>query len=147
MSTQQQVSEDASAARPGAFRWLRITSSLVLLLVLIQAVLAGRGLNFGGNAIDIHGMVANVTGLMVLIQLVLTFVAGGQGRLRSTLIGTNVLLAILVVIQFGLGYGGKNNKTAASLHVPNGVLIMGVATVVACLAWFAASPSAALTNP
>jgi hypothetical protein len=60
------------------------------------------------------------------------------------LIATNVLLAILVIIQFGLGYGGKNNATAASLHVPNGVLIMGVATVVACIVWFG-SPARAVT--
>jgi hypothetical protein len=131
----------------GGLRWLKITSLLVLLLVLIQAVLAGRGLNFGGNAIDIHGMVANLTGLMVLIQLILTFVAGAQGRFRMRLIGTNVLLAILVIIQFGLGYGGKDNATAASLHVPNGVLIMGVATVAACLVWFAAPRSVALSEP
>ncbi|HVB63597.1 MAG TPA: hypothetical protein VNE17_02625 [Nitrolancea sp.] len=137
METRQQATGDLTSTHPGAYRWLRITAPFVLLLVLIQAVLAGRGLSFGGDAIDIHGMVANLTGLMVLIQVVLAFAAGIRGRFRSLLLGTNVLLLILVIAQFGLGYGGRDNRTAAALHVPNGVLIFGVATVVACLVWLA----------
>jgi len=135
MTMQQQSRVELSSARPGAYKWLRITSLLVLLLVLVQAVFAGRGLWFGGNAIDIHGGIANLTGLVVLAQLVLVFVAGLSGRFRMPLIVTNVLLFILIFVQFGLGYGGRDNATAASLHVPNGVLIFGVATVAACLAW------------
>ena len=137
METQQQATADLSGTPQGALRWLRITAPIVLLLVFIQAVLAGRGISFGGNAIDIHGMVANLTGLVVLIQVVLAFFAGMQGRVRSMLLGTNVLLLILIIAQFGLGYGGRDSRTAASLHVPNGVLIFGVATVVACIVWLA----------
>jgi hypothetical protein len=145
MATQPEATQELTSARPVAFRWLRITAPIVLLLVLIQAVLAGRGLYISGNDINIHGMVANLTGLFVLIQVVLVFVAGLRGRFRMPLIVTNVLLFILVFAQFGLGYGGKDSTTAASLHVPNGVLIFGVATVVACLVWLASPRRAALS--
>lgn len=141
MTMREKYEVDLGSARPRAYQWLRITSALVLLLVLIQAVFAGRGLWFGGNAIDIHGGIANLTGLVVLAQLVLVFVAGLSGSFRTSLIATNVLLFILVVVQFGLGYGGRDNATAASLHVPNGVLIFGVATVASCLAWLKAPVS------
>lgn len=141
MVVREKNAVELTSKRPGAYLWLRITSALVLLLVLIQAALAGRGLNFGGNWIDIHGGVANLTGLAVVAQLVLVFVAGLGGRAKMPLIATNVLLIILVFVQFGLGYGGRDSATAASLHVPNGVLIFGVATVAACLA-FLKSPVA-----
>ena len=38
-------------------------------------------------------------------------------------------LVVLVVVQIGLGYGGRDSGTAASLHVPNGVLIFGLSIV------------------
>ncbi len=135
MATRENGHAELTSARPGAYTWLRITSLLTLLLVLIQAVFAGRGLWFGGNAIDIHGGIANLTGLVVLAQLVLVFVAGLNGRDKMPMVVTNIILFILVFVQFGLGYGGRDNATAASLHVPNGVLIFGVAAVAACLAW------------
>jgi hypothetical protein len=138
MTTRGNSSAELTSARPGAYKWLRITSLLVLLLVLIQAVFAGRGLWFGGNAINIHGGIANLTGLAVLAQLVLVFVAGLRGRASTPIIVTNVVLFILTFAQFGLGYGGRDNATAASLHVPNGVLIFGVATLAACLVWLKA---------
>jgi hypothetical protein len=141
MVAREKNAADLTSKRAGAYTWLRIMSLLTLLLVLIQAALAGRGLMFGGSWIDIHGGVANLTGLVVLAQLILTFVAGLGGRFKTPLIVTNVLLFVLVFVQFGLGYGGRDNATAASLHVPNGVLIFGVATVAACLTWIK-SPAA-----
>lgn len=138
MTTREKSRAELTSARPGAYTWLRITSLLTLLLVLVQAVFAGRGLWFGGNAINIHGGIANLTGLVVLAQLVVVFVAGLSGRDKMPMILTNVVLFILVFAQFGLGYGGRDSATAASLHVPNGVLIFGVAAVAACLAWMKA---------
>lgn len=135
MVVRENTASELTSKRPGAFRALRITAPLVLLLVLIQAVLAGRGLMYGGNAITIHGGIGDFTFLVALAQLILVLSAGLRGSGKWLLIITNALLFVLVIVQLGLGYGGHDNAVAAWWHIPNGVFLFGVATVAACLAW------------
>ncbi len=124
-----------TSKRTGAYRVLRITAPLVLLLVLVQAAMAGRGLMYGGNAIAIHGGIGNLTFLVALAQLALVVLAGMRGPGKWLLIITNALLVVLVIVQLGLGYGGRESPVAAWWHVPNGVFLFGVATVATCVAW------------
>lgn len=118
---------DTSTARPTIVTALRVVASLVVLIILVQAVFAGRGLNFQGDSLKIHGGIGNVTFLLVLVQLGLTAFAGFRGRTRNLLLGTSALLTLLVVAQLGLGYSGREGGQAAALHIPNGVLIFGLA--------------------
>ena len=141
MVVREKTAAELTSKRPGAFRTLRITAPLVLLLVLIQAMMAGRGLMYGGNAFAIHGGIGNLTFLVALAQLILVLSAGLRGPGKSPLIITNALLFVLVIVQLGLGYGGRDNAVAAWWHVPNGVFLFGVATVATCLAWMKAPAS------
>lgn len=118
---------DTPAARPGIVTALRIIAPLVVLAVLIQAVFAGRGLFLNTDNLTIHGGIGNFTFLLVLVQLALVAFARFQGRARTMLLGTSALLVLLVVVQLGLGYSGRDGGQAAAWHVPNGVLIFGLA--------------------
>ena len=123
-----------TVSRPGLLRLHAITVGLTTLAVFIQAVLAGRGQFVDRTFLDIHGYVANALFLLVIAQVALAVLAGISGPLRMPVLGLNVALLILVFSQIGLGYAGRENGTAASLHVPLGVLIFGLTVAAMSLA-------------
>jgi hypothetical protein len=99
--------------------------------VLIQALFAGRGLYLNHDMLEVHGQIGNLTFLAVLAQLVIVFLLGIRGPLNRPLLGSCALLAILVTIQLGLGYSGRDSGgQAAAWHVPNGVLIFGLTIAI-----------------
>ncbi|MCB0993713.1 MAG: hypothetical protein KDB21_01385 [Acidimicrobiales bacterium] len=108
-------------------RWFTLAFCL---LVLVQAVLAGRHL-YDGADIDLHGYVGNATFLVG----VFTAVAAWRGRLERRLLMIAVALVVLSFAQTGLGYSGRDSAEAAALHIPLGVLTFGVAGAQAALAW------------
>lgn len=126
----RQPSSGSSAARPGALRALLAIAGLTALLVLAQAGLAGQFLNLtntNGNIQKIHGYLGNTVFLLALAQVVLVIVSGVTGSLRSGLLAMTLTLVVLITAQLGLGYSGRErDNVAASLHIPNGVLIFGV---------------------
>ena len=127
MTVEQRTATEQVAARPGLVQALRIIAPLLTLVVLVQAVFAGRGLFINSDNIDIHGGLGMVTALFVIVQTVLVFLAGFRGRTRAALLGHSLALLVLVMIQFVLGNSGRENGgQAAALHVPNGVLIFGL---------------------
>jgi hypothetical protein len=112
------------------YRWVTV---LTVGLVLVQAILAGRGWFVDLDLIDVHGLVGNLTFLVAIGQAALAYLGrsrGGVGRLELGLSGA---LVLLVVAQLGLGYGGRETAGAAAWHVPNGVLIFGIATALMTL--------------
>lgn len=113
--------------RPGVFRAFAIAAHLIAILVLVQAILAGRGQFVDRSFIDMHEMTGNLVWLLALAQLILVFVAGIGGAMKRMLTGTSALLFILITLQIGLGYAGRSNTEMAALHVPTGVLIFGLA--------------------
>jgi hypothetical protein len=123
---ERDVAVDQTVGRPQLLRWLKILAPVTALVVLIQAIFAGRGLYVNGDDIDLHGMIGNFTFLLVLIQAGLAIFTGFRGSERMKMIGANALLLLLVFAQLGLGYSGRSGGTPASLHVPNGVLIFGL---------------------
>lgn len=104
------------------FRWLTLFTTL---LVLLQAVLAGQGLFDDPDMFDIHEMVANVIFLAVLVQLILTWLLRIQGPLGKQLLIMNGILLILTIVQIALGY--QESAQATAWHIPNGVLLFGLA--------------------
>ena len=118
-------------------------SVLLLVLVLVQAALAGQFL-FSGGSIAVHGYIANGSFAVGLVLLVLTILA----RLPRGVLALVAVLVVVLFAQVGLGYAGRTSGTAASLHVPLGVLTFGVSTALAGLsALYAGGVLPARRNP
>jgi hypothetical protein len=115
-----------AATRPLLVQALRVVAALLPLVILVQAFFVGRGLFLDSDLIDVHGVLGNVTLLLVIVQTVLVLFAGLRGRMRIPLIAISVLLVVLVCVQLALGYSDRDSGQAAAWHVPNGVLIFGL---------------------
>jgi len=125
MSSLQAAPAHTIASRPGVFRAFAIVAHVVVVLVLVQAVLAGRG-QFNDSFKNWHEMVGNLVLLLALAQFVLLFVAGVGGAMKRALLGTSLLLFVLIIAQLGLGYAGRDHREMQALHLPNGVLVFGL---------------------
>jgi len=113
--------------RPQLVQPFKLFSALTVVLVLLQAFMAGRGWFIDPDLLKDHGYVGDVTFVSVALQCILVSQIGLVNPLRNRLIGLNGLLLILVTVQLALGYSGRDSSTAAAWHVPNGVLIFGLA--------------------
>ncbi|HEY7029825.1 MAG TPA: hypothetical protein VH482_00795 [Thermomicrobiales bacterium] len=114
--------------RPGLLTAMKVASSLFAALVLLQAIIAGRGWFKDFDLIKTHGQIGSFVLLVAIVQAVLAFMVFGS-RSRLALVGA--VLVVLTAIQLSLGYSSRDSSTAASLHIPNGVLIFGIATAFA----------------
>lgn len=118
-----------------AYRWL---ATLFAALVVAQAFLGTRGYFADQELIDIHAIVANTMFLLAIIQTVLAWLLSTRNRLTMRDLVLNAVLVLLTVAQIGLGYSTREADSFAStisLHIPNGVLLMGVSSVLAAMAW------------
>ena len=95
---------------------------LLALLVLVQALLAGRAL-FGGWSIAVHGVVGNSTFAVAVVAVVLAL----RRRAGGAVVVVAAALVAALTVQIGLGYAGRNSAEAAAWHVPNGVAAFGLA--------------------
>jgi hypothetical protein len=103
-------------------------------LVLVQAMLAGVFISGEEvDATDVHEMVGNLIFMVVAIQLVLAFLVRGWSKFNLWIWVTILLVA--VVAQTGLGYAGRDEAFPVAIHVPLGVLIFGLATMISTLAF------------
>lgn len=135
---------DSRTARPtpgpllAAYRWLAIAFAL---LIVVQAWLGSQGTFNGAEwMVTGHAHLANGMFLIIIVQTALSWVLLGRGLITWREVGLNVVLVALTVTQIGLGYSTRNADiwpTMVSLHIPNGVLLMGVSTAAALLAWHA----------
>lgn len=96
---------------------------LTLALVFLLAILAGRFLFLGELIIETHGYIGNGVFVLALVNLGLVLADKGDGG-EFAVAG---MIALLTFSQIGLGYLGRDTADAAALHVPNGVLLMGLA--------------------
>lgn len=110
------------------YRWIAL---LTAVLVLLQAILAGQWLGGHQKYIDYHEIVANILFIVVIVQFALTIAIGIPGDLGKRLLGMNATLIVLMLIQIGLGYGGRTNLDARAWHLPLGVFIFGLAAGIA----------------
>lgn len=107
------------------YRWLTL---LTTLLVLLQAVLAGQGLFDDPDMFDFHEIVADILLLAIIVQLILTWMLKIKGRVGKQLLIMNGILLVLTVVQIALGY--QESAQATAWHVPNGVLLFGLAGTI-----------------
>lgn len=107
-----------------------LLAATIAVLVLVQAVLAGKAL-FGSWSIGMHEGVGNAT-----FALAVTLVAAAAlGRAGRHAVVVAVTLAVVLTAQVGLGYAGRDSSEAAAWHIPNGVLAAGLAAHQLSLAW------------
>lgn len=104
---------------------------LIAGLVLVQAGLAGRFLNGDGDLVGVHRVLAEGVAPVAVVLAWAAFTV--RPAHRSLRVGSAVVLA-LVVVQTGLGFAGRDSTEVASLHVPVGVALFGLAVVVAMTA-------------
>lgn len=103
-------------------RVLACIDLLVVVLILVQAVLAGQSL-FQGSSISVHGYVGNGTFAVAVIAAFVALAA----KVPTWVLSINALLALLLFFQTGLGYVGRDSALAASWHIPLGVTAFGLA--------------------
>jgi hypothetical protein len=126
---------EPSLKRPNLVFYYRIAAVLMVALVLLQPLLAGRGM-YAGNPDDyrdyfnVHEVVANLVFLNGIALLGLAIAMGAPAAWRTALVVPNVVLVVLIVAQIGLGYGIRNSLDAGAWHIPNGVLIFGLAIFI-----------------
>ena len=120
------------APRSSLLALYRILTVISVGLVLVLAVIAGSSSTlFGTWDIEVHGYVGNLVFLLAAVMVVLSFLT----QTRGVVVGVAVAFAGLTFVQIGLWYVGRETLEAAAWHVPNGVLLMGIATAHAALVW------------
>lgn len=121
--------------RPRLSLWfLRVVTTVHLVLVLAQPVLAGLFLTGDVDAITMHGTIGSALAAvsLVLIGLTLVYVLR-RGRLW--VLPVTIALFLAVGLQIGLGFA-----RVLQIHVPLGVAIVTASALLAVWVW---SPSAA----
>lgn len=104
----------------------RVSAAVLALAVLVQAALAGQFLTANAGALAAHRYIGEAASPIALVVAALGFRIRASDRDRWWL---GVALVVMVVAQTGLGFAGRESTTAASLHVPVGVVIFGAALV------------------
>jgi hypothetical protein len=136
----QQAPQSPSGAVVLGYRWL---AALFAALVVIQAFLGTRGVFADPDLITMHEMLANAMFLMIVAQTVLSWMLYFRKAISAAEVGINAALVLLTSAQIGLGYSTRGDSfvTTVSLHIPLGVLLMGITCVVATMAWRVQLPS------
>ena len=117
------------ARRSGLLTTYRVLAGISAVLVLVMAALAGHSTRlFGTGDIDLHGYLGELLFALSVIMVVLSFMT----QTRGVVVGLAVVFAALCFAQVGLGFVGRETIEAAAWHIPNGVLIMGVAVAHLC---------------
>jgi hypothetical protein len=105
-------------------RWV---AALTIALVLIQAVLIGQALYIGdASRLALHGYLGNVSFLAAVVLAGLLIFASRRREAPRAALALGALVAVLMIAQIGLGYSGRGGGWPAAIHIPNGVLIVGL---------------------
>ena len=111
-----------------AFAWL---ISLTPLLVILQAFLFGGFYEkFNSDLIDAHQAVGFISMILVVVLAFLAYFA--RFPRESRVLHLAIALALLWIIQWLLGgITTDEARWVAILHVPNGLLVFGLALLLA----------------
>ena len=118
-------------ADPRLIRGFQLVAGLIALLILGQATLAGQFEHNGADIKDVHAMMGNVLFLLALVQLALAWLTRDVWRYRLVISAAVVLL--LIAAQIGLGYGSRDSGDAAAIHIPVGVFLFSLSSIIAML--------------
>jgi hypothetical protein len=124
MTAQPSTSAPLVGARSGAFVAAKVLTALFVLGVLVNVFLAGLG-TFGrgeGTGFGPHRMLGEALLVAALLILILVAVARPGGR-ALRLAG---ILAVLMLVQYGLGDAGEKLPVLGGLHALNALVVAGV---------------------
>jgi hypothetical protein len=112
-------------------RWLVVLAWLVPAGVLAQAALAGQAWFVSPSLFGLHGGLGH--GVLLLAALTATFAWLARAPRVVAVLAT--LAVVGLIGQTGLGYTGHRGAVAlaSSLHIPLGVALLGLTSVVAVL--------------
>lgn len=113
----------SSRSRSGLARIQLILAGVIAATIVVMAALAGRWWFLGEAIIELHGYIGSTVLVLALVNLAVTFRIDSRDGPALAVAGSIVLLAFA---QIGLGYVGRDTEDAAAIHVPNGVLLMGL---------------------
>ncbi len=116
---------------PRLIRGFQLVAGLIALLILGQATLAGQFEHNGADLKGVHAMMGNVLFMLAIVHLALAWLTRDAWRYRMVIWATLVLL--LIVAQIGLGYGSRDSGDAAAIHIPLGVFLFSLSTIIAML--------------
>ena len=116
---------------PRLIRGFQIVAGLVALLILVQATLAGQFTFKEPSLKDVHAIVGNVLFMLAMVQLALAWLTRDAWRHRMVI--SSAVLVLLIVAQIGLGYGSRDNIDSAAIHIPVGVFLFALASIIAML--------------
>jgi hypothetical protein len=117
---------------PGLIRAFQAVASLVALFIFIQAVLAGQFTYNEPDLKDVHEIGGNVLFMASLVQLALAWLTRDAWRFH--MVAWSAVIVALITAQIGLGYLGRDEADAAAVHIPLGVFLFALASIVAMLA-------------
>ena len=101
------------------------------LLILVQAALAGQFTYNEPDLKDVHAQIGNALFLRAILLLALAWLTRDAWRYRMVIWSALVLL--LIVTQIGLGYGSRENVDSAAIHIPVGVFLFALSSIIAML--------------
>jgi hypothetical protein len=116
---------------PNLIRGFQLTAGVVALLVFVQAVLAGQFVYNEPDLKDVHEIVGNVLFMLAVVQIAFAWLSRDAWRYRMVV--WSAVIFALIVSQIGLGYLGRDESDAAAIHVPVGVFIFSLTSIVAML--------------
>lgn len=109
-------------SRSTLIRTYEVIAGIIAVTVVVLAFLAGRFLFLGDLVIEVHGYIGNTIFVLALVNLAVVLALRTDGVTAAVALG----VVLLTFAQIGLGYVGRDTPDAAALHVPNGVLLMGL---------------------
>jgi hypothetical protein len=129
MTATRNAQTNAAVARPGMLSAFKALTFVNVLLIAVQAVLAGQWLVGHKGVIKAHEGIGLTIFFLAILQLVCAFLAGVDGRARAAALGSSAGFLVLVTVQVGLGFAGFDRPNQAqALHIALGVLLFGMAT-------------------
>ena len=113
-------------------RAFQLVAGLIALLILVQATLAGQfTYNDEPGLRDAHRGFGYLLFMLAGIQLAIAWLTRDSWRYRMVIWSALVLL--LVVAQIGLGDLGDENKDYSAIHIPVGVFLFALSSIIAML--------------
>ena len=116
---------------PRLIRGFQLVAGLIALLILVQATLAGQFEHNGADLKGVHAMMGNFLFMLAIVLLALAWLTRDAWRYRMVIWAAVVLL--LIVAQIGLGYGSRDSGDAAAIHIPLGVFLFSLSSIIAML--------------
>jgi hypothetical protein len=131
--TSTSVNQRPSSAAPTWPLWTyRIVATLAAVLLFIQSILAGQFIadKHDKIAFTLHRENAIISVIVVLVLVVAAILTVWPGGGRKTVLPRAIGLLVVTAGEAAAGFA-----KLTALHVPLGVLLIGIAAMMAVLSW------------